>query len=169
MSRSGDHSTLKHNKDTASGNNASASLSCARAFGRAEGTLFFPLPRHLFLSAQARLGNVTGLLSSVPAGTVAYGAWPIIRPCGLAHIAFRRSCRRRAYAGCGPERAALSPETNTHLDTRALRPGVSSFCAAAAQKKHSAVSTQQSAKPARKNRMFSGHEFVKMYYFAIEI
>src|SRR5260221_705828 len=52
-------------------NDPSAPLRCARAFGRAEGSFLF-VTRHLFLSAQARLGNVTGLLSSVPRrGTVA--------------------------------------------------------------------------------------------------
>ena len=30
---------------------------------------YFSFTRHLFLSAQARLGNVTGLLSDVPGGT----------------------------------------------------------------------------------------------------
>src|SRR5258707_8562137 len=42
-----------------------APLRCARAFGRAEGSFLF-VTRHLFLSAQARLGNVAGLLSFVP-------------------------------------------------------------------------------------------------------
>jgi hypothetical protein len=36
-----------------------ARLGCALAFGRAEGA-FILLTRHLFLSAQARLENVTG-------------------------------------------------------------------------------------------------------------
>lgn len=36
---------------------------------RQSGRNFLLFTRHLFLSAQARLGNVTGLLSDVPSGT----------------------------------------------------------------------------------------------------
>jgi hypothetical protein len=41
--------------------------------------------------------------------------------------AFWARCRRQAYAACGPEGADLSPKEPPPLDTRALRPGVSSF------------------------------------------
>ena len=53
-----------------------APLRCARAFGREEGILFL-LTRHLFLSAQARLGNVPGYYRTSLPG-LEYRGWGIV-------------------------------------------------------------------------------------------
>jgi hypothetical protein len=121
-------------------------LRYARAFGRAEGMLFsFTRPK----------GQPYQLLAVLAR---------------LVHIAFQRRCRRRACAGCGPERP-LFHRRQTTLDTRRRAGCLRVFRAAAtryggpqgrprggdARRSIQPISTQRSAKPsAKKSHVFWG-------------
>jgi hypothetical protein len=88
--------------------------------------LFFPFSRHLFLGAQARLGNVTSFACGEDRPKGQSYQLPSV-PGGTGTHSFSAEMSMRAYAACGPERAAHLPEEPPPLDTRALRPGVFFF------------------------------------------